>query len=88
MRERIEQGARAREGRHHRMGTRSDDYYQDTGSVVGHFRATGAQWVIGNLANLFDDGSEPLFVGVRKSLLMRWRTTSSGSNARSFEDRH
>jgi glycosyltransferase involved in cell wall biosynthesis len=41
----------------------SDDYYQDNifGSVVGHFRATGAQWVIGNLANLFDDGSETVF---------------------------
>jgi glycosyltransferase involved in cell wall biosynthesis len=58
----------------------SDDYYQDNifGSVVGHFRATSMM------------GRKPSFVQVRKSLLMRWcgTPTSSGSNPRSFEQRH
>jgi glycosyltransferase involved in cell wall biosynthesis len=41
----------------------SDDYYQENifGSVAAHFRATGAQWLIGNLADAFDDGEQPVF---------------------------
>lgn len=41
----------------------SDDYYQENilASVVRHFRTTNAQWVIGNLANVYDDGSEIVF---------------------------
>jgi glycosyltransferase involved in cell wall biosynthesis len=34
----------------------SDDYYCDNifGSVASHFKASGAHWVVGNLANVFD----------------------------------
>jgi glycosyltransferase involved in cell wall biosynthesis len=41
----------------------SDDYYQENifGSVAAHFRTTGAQWMVGNLANVFGDGSQPVF---------------------------
>jgi glycosyltransferase involved in cell wall biosynthesis len=41
----------------------SDDYYQDNifAAVVSHFQTTGAQWVVGNLANVLDDGSEVVF---------------------------
>lgn len=41
----------------------SDDYYQDNifAAVVSHFQRTDAQWVVGNLANVFDDGLEVVF---------------------------
>jgi glycosyltransferase involved in cell wall biosynthesis len=41
----------------------SDDYYQDSifASVVAHFRNTGARWVVGNQADVFDDGSAVSF---------------------------
>jgi glycosyltransferase involved in cell wall biosynthesis len=41
----------------------SDDYYREDifGSVAAHFRATGAHWVVGNLADVFGDGMEPKF---------------------------
>jgi glycosyltransferase involved in cell wall biosynthesis len=41
----------------------SDDYYHDDifRSVVARFRKPGTNWVVGNVANLFDDGSEPVF---------------------------
>ena len=41
----------------------SDDYYRDNifASVVAHFRRTDAKWLVGNLANLFDGGSEGVF---------------------------
>jgi glycosyltransferase involved in cell wall biosynthesis len=37
----------------------SDDYYRKNifGSVVRHFRASGASWVVGKLADVFEDGS-------------------------------
>jgi glycosyltransferase involved in cell wall biosynthesis len=41
----------------------SDDYYHDNifASVAAQFRDARTQWVVGNLANLFEDGSEPVF---------------------------
>jgi glycosyltransferase involved in cell wall biosynthesis len=41
----------------------SDDYYHDNifASVAAHFRDARTSWVVGNLANLFEDGSEPVF---------------------------
>jgi len=41
----------------------SDDYFRDNifGAVVSHFEATDAQWMVGNLADVFDDGSEIVF---------------------------
>jgi glycosyltransferase involved in cell wall biosynthesis len=41
----------------------SDDYYQDNifAAVVSHFQRTDAQWVVGNLANVFDDSLEVVF---------------------------
>jgi cellulose synthase/poly-beta-1,6-N-acetylglucosamine synthase-like glycosyltransferase len=41
----------------------SDDYYQDDifGAVASHFQNTGVQWIVGNLADVFDDGSEAIF---------------------------
>jgi glycosyltransferase involved in cell wall biosynthesis len=41
----------------------SDDYYHDDifRSVVAHFKKPHTNWVVGNVANLFEDGSEPVF---------------------------
>jgi glycosyltransferase involved in cell wall biosynthesis len=41
----------------------SDDYYQGNifRSVVSHFESTDARWVVGNLADVFADGSEVVF---------------------------
>ncbi|MGO8972547.1 MAG: glycosyltransferase family 2 protein [Steroidobacteraceae bacterium] len=45
----------------------SDDYYQPSifGSVARHFRSSGAQWVIGNVANLYEGDPKVIF---RRSL--------------------
>jgi glycosyltransferase involved in cell wall biosynthesis len=41
----------------------SDDYYRDNifASVVSHFQSTDANWLVGNLANIFDGVSEIVF---------------------------
>jgi glycosyltransferase involved in cell wall biosynthesis len=41
----------------------SDDYYEHDifGSVAACFQRTSAQWVVGNLADVFDDGSQVVF---------------------------
>jgi glycosyltransferase involved in cell wall biosynthesis len=41
----------------------SDDYYRPNifGSVAAHFRDSDAQWLVGNLADVFDDGSRAVF---------------------------
>jgi glycosyltransferase involved in cell wall biosynthesis len=41
----------------------SDDYYHHNifGSVAACFQKTDAQWVVGNLADVFDDGSQVVF---------------------------
>lgn len=41
----------------------SDDYYRDNifGAVVSYFDSADTRWVVGNLADVFDDGSELVF---------------------------
>src|ERR1700733_2213211 len=41
----------------------SDDYYEHDifGSVAACFQRSNAQWVVGNLADVFDDGSQVVF---------------------------
>jgi len=41
----------------------SDDYYEENifGSVVAHFQATDARWMVGNLADVFDDAAPAVF---------------------------
>jgi glycosyltransferase involved in cell wall biosynthesis len=41
----------------------SDDYYRPNifGSVAAHFRGSRARWVVGNIADVFDDGSPIAF---------------------------
>jgi glycosyltransferase involved in cell wall biosynthesis len=41
----------------------SDDYYEENifDSVVSHFEATRARWVVGNMASVFDDATRAVF---------------------------